>query len=280
MQELAERAIKIKEGKMADEVLFETDGHVAIITLNRPQVHNAVNPEMSAALKKAYHQFRDDRNLRVAVLTGAGEKAFTAGADLKVMASRANIDPAENYWWPYVDEDAHLISGYVEVWKPVIAAVNGYCYAEGLNIISSITDIRYAADTATFCYAEILRGFSGTGYGIENLVRQVPYAIAMDWLLSGKVFNAEEAYRFGLVNEVVPLAQVKDRAIKKAHEIAKLPPIAVRALKEVIIRGLDMDRPNAIRFANTVGVMTRFTEDAKEGPRAFVEKREPEYKGR
>ncbi len=259
---------------MADEVLFETDGHVAVITLNRPQVHNAVNPEMASALRAAYQQFRDDRNLRVAVLTGAGEKAFTAGADLKVMASNANIDPAENYWWPPVD------SGYVEVWKPVVAAVNGYCYAEGLNILSHITDIRIASDTATFCYAEILRGFSGTGYAIENLVRQVPYAIAMDWLLSGKVFNAEEAHRYGLVNEVVPLSQVKDRAIEKAQEISKLAPIAVRAIKEVVVRGLSMDLPNAIRFANTVGIMTRFTEDAKEGPRAFVEKRDPVYKGR
>ncbi len=258
---------------MANEVLYETKGHVAIITMNRPEAHNAVNSELGLALRAAYRQFRDDRNLRAAVLTGAGEKAFTAGADLKRMATRESGDFADSYWWPTGDPA-------VEVWKPVIAAVNGYCYAEGLNILCGQTDIRIASDTATFCYAEILRGFSGTGVAIELLPRQVAYAKAMEWLLLGKVFNAQEALQSGLVNEVVPLAKVKQRAIEVAEQVSALAPIAVRAIKEAVVRGMSMDVPNAMRFANTIGTLTRYTEDAREGPRAFTEKRPPVYKGR
>ncbi|MBI4198038.1 MAG: enoyl-CoA hydratase/isomerase family protein [Chloroflexi bacterium] len=259
---------------MANEVIVETKGHVAIITMNRPEAHNAVNAEVGAGLRAAFRQFRDDRNLRAAVLTGAGEKAFTAGADLKRMAQRESGDFADSFWWPSGE------SGYVEVWKPVIAAVNGYCYAEGLNLLCGLTDIRISSDTATYCYAEILRGFSGTGVAIELLPRQVPYAKAMEWLLMGKVFNAQEAYQAGLVNEVVPLAKVKQRAVEVAEQIAALAPVAVRALKEAAVRGLSLDVPNAMRLANTIGVLTRYTEDAREGPRAFAEKRPPVYKGR
>ncbi len=258
---------------MAQEVTYETRGHIAIITMNRPEVHNAVSPEVSAGLRQAFRDYRDDRNLRAAVLTGAGERAFTAGADLKRMAQRQSGDYSDGFWWPPTD------SGYVEVFKPVIAAVNGYCYAEGLNLLCGLTDIRISSDTATYCYAEILRGFSGTGVAIQYLPRQVPYAKAMEWLLSGKVFNAQEALDAGLVNEVVPLAQTMARAVEVAEQIATLAPIAVRALKEAVVRGISIDVPNAIRFANTIGVLTRYTEDAREGPRAFAEKRPPVYTG-
>ena len=259
---------------MADEITYETSGRVAIITMNRPAVHNAVNPAMSAGLRAAFGKFREDRELWAAVLTGAGDRAFTAGADLKVMAARSSGDFSDSYWWPPEDR------GHVEVYKPVVAAVNGYCYAEGLNLLCAITDIRIVSESATFCYAEVLRGFSGTGYAIELLPRQVPYVKAMEWLLTGKVFDAQEAYRAGLVNEVVPLAQVKDRALEVAQQFASLPPIAVRAIKEAVVRGTSMDLPNAISFANSLGVLTRYTQDAREGPQAFTEKRPPVYKGR
>ena len=149
-----------------------------------------------------------------------------------------------------------------------------------MNLMCSTADIRICADTATFCYAEILRGFSGAGPAIALLPRQVPYAKAMEWLLMGKVFGADEAYRAGLVNEVVPLSQVKERAIEVAQQLSGLAPIAVRALKEAVVRGISMDTTNAIKFANTIGVLTRYTEDAREGPRAFAEKRPAVYTGR
>lgn len=260
---------------MANEVLYDTDGHVAIITMNRPEKHNAMSPEVIQQIREGFAQAKEDRNIRAVVLTGAGERAFSAGADLMHMAHREPGDFGDSYWWP------PRPSGWSEgLYKPVVAAINGYCYAAAMNLMCSATDIRIASDTATFCYAEVLRGFSGAGPAIALLPRQVPYALAMEWLLTGKVFNAEDAYRAGLVNEVVPLNQVKTRAIEVAHDLAKLAPIAVRAIKEAVMRGLSMDTPNAIQFANTIGVLTRYTEDAREGPRAFAEKRPPVYKGR
>ena len=259
---------------MPEEVLYETDGHVAIITLNRPEKHNAINEAVGDGLREGLSQAKNDRNVRAVVLTGAGDRAFSAGADLMRMSQRASGDFADSFWWPprqgsYGDD----------FYKPVIAAINGYCYAAAMNIMCSVTDIRIASDTATFCYAEILRGFSGAGAAIGLLPRQVPYAKAMEWLLTGKVFDAHEAHRAGLVNEVVPLAEVKQRAIAMAHEISSLAPIAIRALKEAVVRGISMDVGNAVRLANAIGVLTRYTDDAREGPRAFTEKRPPVYTG-
>jgi E-phenylitaconyl-CoA hydratase len=258
---------------MSNAVLVETQGHVTVITLNRPEAHNAVTPEVAKGLQEALLNFREDPEARVAVLTGAGDKAFTAGADLKLMAGRTPQDYLIDWFRTFRDR-------LPEVWKPVIGAVNGLCYAEGMNILVALTDIRIASDAARFCYAEVLRGHSGAGEAVEWLPRQVPYAIAMEWLLRGKVFGADEALQYGLVNEVVAVDRVKPRALELAREMAQLAPLALRALKESVVRGLSMDLPNAVRLAYTLGVLNRFTEDAAEGPRAFTEKRAPAYTGR
>lgn len=258
---------------MSNAVLAETRGHVTVITLNRPEVHNAVDPDVANGLREALERFREDPEARVAVLTGAGDKAFTSGADLKRMAARSKEDYLLEWFRTYRDR-------LPEVWKPVIGAVNGLCYAEGMNLLVGLTDLRVASDTARFCYAEVLRGHSGAGEAIEWLPRQVPYAIAMEWLLRGKVFGADEALQYGLVNEVVTIDRVKPRALEIAAQIAELAPLAVRALKESAVRGLSMDLPNAVRLAYTLGVLNRFTEDAAEGPRAFRDKRPPVYKGK
>ena len=259
---------------MANEVLLEVQGHVALITMNRPQVHNAVDPAMAQGLRDAFLRLRDDPDLRVGVLTGAGERAFTAGADLKVMAGRTPSDLLQEFF------QRPPGGRYVDLYKPVVAAVNGYCYAEGLNLLTGLTDIRIASERATFCYAEVLRGFSGMGEAIQWLPRQVPYAVAMDWLLTGRVFDAQEALRYGLVSAVAPPDQVKQRALEVAHHLAGLAPLALRTLKEAVLRGLSLDVPNAIKLTNALGTLNRFTEDAQEGPRAFAEKRPPRYRGR
>lgn len=260
---------------MADDVLYEIDGHVAIITMNRPEKHNAMNPEVIQGVRDGFARARADRTVRAVVLTGAGDRAFSAGADLVRMAQREPADFDDAFWWPSQPGD-----WAVDFYKPVVAAINGYCYAAAMNLMCSTADIRIAADTATFCYAEVLRGFSGAGPAIALLPRQVPYAVAMEWLLTGKVFTAADACRAGLVNEVVPLGQVKPRAMQLAHDLSKLAPIAVRAIKEAVVRGLSMDMPNAVKFANTIGALTRHSADAHEGPRAFAEKRPPVYTGR
>lgn len=263
---------------MSDTVLLEINNNVAIITMNRPEKHNAINEEMRNCLRETFEKVRLDNQVRVVVLTGAGDKAFTAGADLVNMSKGNEQSVNQHFWSP--TNIVGVASGYPDTFfKPVIAAVNGYCYADGVNILCQTTDIRIASETSTFCYAEILRGFSGAGPAIANLPRQVSYAKAMEWLLTGKVFDANEAMQFGLVNEVVPLKNTKSRAIELAHQISQLAPLAVRSLKEAIIRGLSMDLPNAVQFANTLSTLTRYTEDAKEGPRAFAEKRKPEFKG-
>ena len=260
---------------MSDEVLYEIDGHVAIITLNRPEKHNAMNPDLIKLLRETFNKANRDRNIRSVVLTGAGDRAFYAGADLIHMATRESEDFGESFWWPEQPR------GWApEFYKPVVAAINGYCYAAAMNLMCEATDIRICADSATFCYAEVLRGFSGAGPALGLLPRQVPYAKAMEWLMMGKVFGSEEAHLAGLINEVVPLDQVKTRALEVAKELAKLAPIAVRAIKESVVNGISMDTPNAVKYASTVGVLTKYTKDAIEGPKAFAEKREPKYEGR
>jgi E-phenylitaconyl-CoA hydratase len=260
---------------MSDVVLYEIEGHVATITMNRPEKHNAMSPDVIKGVKESFARANADREVRAILLTGAGERAFSAGADLVHMAGREPRDFGDHFWWP--PQPTSWAEG---VYKPVVAAINGYCYAAAMNLMCVATDIRIASDTATFCYAEVLRGFSGAGPALALLPRQVPYALGMEWLLTGKVFSAQDAYRGGLVNEVVPLADVKRRAMAVAQDLSKLAPIAVRAIKEAVQRSLSMDTANAIQYANTIGVLTRYTEDAQEGPRAFAEKRPPQYKGR
>ena len=260
---------------MSEEVLYEVDGHVAIITLNRPEKHNAMNPDLIKLLRETFNKANHDRNIRSVVLTGAGDRAFSAGADLIHMATRESSDFGESFWWPEQPK------GWApDFYKPVVAAINGYCYAAAMNLMCEATDIRICADSATFCYAEVLRGFSGAGPALGLLPRQVPYAKAMEWSMMGKVFGSEEAHLAGLINEVVPLGEVKSRALEVARELAKLAPIAVRAIKESVVNGISMDTPNAVKYANTVGVLTKYTKDAIEGPKAFAEKREPKYEGR
>ncbi len=259
---------------MADEVLFETKGQVAVISINRPEKRNAITPPMQGMLRDAFKRFRDDDDLRVAVLTGAGDKAFTAGADLKDIGGR-DLDVRRMRFWRSNPEER-----YLQVYKPVVAAINGYCYGDGLNLLCAMTDIRIASDTATFSYAEVRFGFSGNGGALQWLPRQVPYAKAMEWLLTGKVFDAQEALQAGLINEVVPLARVQERALELAQQLAKLPPLTLRAVKEAVVRGLSMAVPDAIQFSYALESILYTTDDAVEGPQAFAEKREPLFKGR
>lgn len=259
---------------MVDEVLFETKGKVAVITINRPEKRNAITPGMQGLLRSAFKEFRDNDELRVAVLTGSGDKAFTAGADLKDIEGR-DLDIRRMRFYQSNPEDR-----YVSVYKPVVAAVNGFCYGDGLNLLCAMTDIRVASDTATFSYAEVRFGFSGNGGALQWLPRQIPYVKAMEWLLMGKTFAADEALQAGLVNEVVPLEKVKERALEIADQLALLPPLTLRSVKEAVVRGLAMSVPDAIQFSFALESLLYTTEDAVEGPKAFAEKRDPVFKGR
>jgi E-phenylitaconyl-CoA hydratase len=217
---------------------------------------------------------RDDDEIHVAIVTGAGERSFTTGADLKSVIGK----PAElaDLW--LTQKDALLNRG-LEVWKPVIAAINGFCLGGGMTLMLA-TDIRIAAANATFGLSEVKRGIIAANGGTQRILAQVPYAIGMEMLLVGDTFDAETAARWGLVNKVVPAAELMATARDYARRIAANGPLAVRAAKELAVRGQDLDLATGLRMEQLVARLLNASEDVQEGTRAFSEKRAPRFGGR
>ena len=250
-----------------------TDG-IATITINRPERMNAMDAEHYKGLSQAWMRVRDDTAIRVAIITGAGEKAFSAGADLKsFITAPAGLD---EMWLTQRDQ---LLNRGLEVWKPVIAAVNGYCLAGGMTLLLA-TDIRIAAEHATFNIAEVKRGILPGNGGTQRILDQLPYAIGMELLLTGDSIDAQKALHYGLINKVVPKDRLMDEARAMAKKIAANAPLAVQAAKESAVRSREMDRVTGLRFEAVINRMLQFSDDAKEGPKAFAEKRAPNFKGR
>ena len=258
---------------MAIDIQVSADG-VALITINRPERLNAMDAEHYQALSKAWCTVRDDAAIRVAIITGAGEKSFTTGADIKSFLT-APTDLSE-MWLTQRDQ---LLNRGLEVWKPIIAAVNGYCLGGGMTLMLA-TDIRIAATHATFNLAEVKRGVIPGNGGTQRVLDQLPYAIAMEMLLTADGIDADTAARWGLVNKVVPQAALLDTAYAYARKIAANAPLAVQAAKELAVRSREMDRTTGLRFEAVINRMLSMTEDAKEGPAAFAAKRPPNFKGR
>jgi enoyl-CoA hydratase/carnithine racemase len=250
-----------------------TDG-IATVTINRPERMNAMDAEHYKGLSQAWMRVRDDGAIRVAIVTGAGEKSFSAGADIKsFLTSPAGLD---EMWLTQRDQ---LLNRGLEVWKPVIAAVNGYCLAGGMTLLLG-TDIRVAAEHATFNIAEVKRGILPGNGGTQRILDQLPYAIGMELLLTGDGMDAKTALHYGLINKVVPKEQLMETARTYAKKIAANAPLAVQAAKEMAVRSREMDRTTGLRFEAVINRLLQFTEDAKEGPAAFAEKRPPNFKGR
>jgi E-phenylitaconyl-CoA hydratase len=247
---------------------------VALITINRPERLNAMDAEHYQALSRAWCTVRDDPEIRVAIITGAGEKSFTTGADIKSFLT-APPDLSE-MWMTQRDQ---LLNRGLEVWKPIIAAVNGYCLGGGITLMLA-TDIRIAVPHATFNLAEVKRGVIPGNGGTQRVLEQLPYPIAMDLLLTGDMMDAETAARWGLINRVVPKEQLLATAYDYARKIAANAPLAVQAAKELAVRSREMDRVTGLRFEAVINRMLSMTEDAKEGPAAFAAKRAPQFKGR
>jgi E-phenylitaconyl-CoA hydratase len=209
----------------------------------------------------------------VAILSGAGDRAFSAGADLKEM--REAREAGEDFWVP--PQARGSIEPELRVYKPVIAAINGHCLGGGLTLALSC-DIRIASNNATFGYLEILRGIPTTN-GALRLPRAVPLGIALELLLTGDRIDAQEAYRVGLVNRLAPLAELIPTAEAIANKIMDNAPLAVRVTKELAIKGLAMSYEEGLRLGEAMRQIVKGSEDAKEGPRAFAEKRKPIWKG-
>ena len=254
-------------------LLYEKKERIAYITLNRPEALNALNPDVIQELSQALTDFRDDSQLLVAIITGAGERAFCAGADIATTIPM--LKGMRGEWWRL---PATIFRG-LDVWKPIIAAINGHALGGGLELALSC-DIRIAAEKATFGVPEVTLGLIPGFGGTQRLPRVIPTAIAAEMLLTGRSINAQEAYRIGLVNKVVPLPELMPAAEEMANRLCQLPPLAVRAAKEAMLRGLDLTLEEGLRLETKIEDFVMSTEDADEGPKAFLEKRKPVFKGR
>lgn len=253
---------------------LELKDGVAVITINRPDRLNAMDADHYRGLSEAWSRVRDDAEIRVAIVTGAGERAFTVGADIKSFV--ANPAGLEEMWLTQKDQ---LLNRGLEVWKPVIAAVNGLCLGGGMTLLFA-TDIRVAAEHATFSLAEVKRGVIAGNGGTQRVLRQLPYAIGMEMLLTGDPIDAAAAAQWGLVNNVVPPAKLMEAAMDYAQRIARNAPLAVQASKELAIRSRDLDLASGLRMEQLVNRMLQFSEDAAEGPAAFAQKRPARFRGR
>ena len=257
-----------------DLVLVETRGHVAVITLNRPEVLNAINPPLGAALTDAVARFRDHPDLWVAILTGAGERAFCAGADLKWRAQHEDQVRAHHG----LGNQPRFTSPQFGCWKPIIAAVNGYAVGGGLELAMAC-DVIVAAEHAQVGLPEPRRGLVADAGGVQRLIRRVPWNVAMGMILTGRLISAAEAYRVGLVNEVVPKDQLFVAAERWAAEILECSPLAVQASKQAAIQGADWPLEVAMSRNYTLHQRLWQSADFIEGPRAFAEKRKPVWTG-
>jgi E-phenylitaconyl-CoA hydratase len=256
-------------------IRYEKDGRIATIAINRPEAMNAMDRDTSRELAEAFQDFDQDEQLRVAILTGAGDKAFSAGADLKKMYGRAEDGNIRELW---DTERQWRLGQRLQVWKPIIAAINGYCLAGGLELAMGC-DIRIASETASFGCPEVRWGILH-GYGALRLPKTIPLSAAMELLLTGERITAQEAYRLGIVSRVVPPAELMPTARRLAEKICANGPLAVRVTKELAWRGLEMSLEEGLRLYAALGALVRASEDAREGPRAFAEKRQPQFKGR
>ncbi len=268
----------------APGLLYEKRDGIAYITFNRPEVRNAMNSEVMVRLAEAWLDFEADDAARVAIITGAGDKAFSAGADLgRLIPLFTGARQPEDEWDRRLMEDRGLQGVALlrthPLYKPVIAAINGFCLAGGTELIQA-TDIRIAAPHATFGLSEVKRAIVPAGGSLVRLARQIPYAKAMEILLTGEAMTAQEAHRIGLVNYVVPADELMASAERFARVIASNGPVAVRKIKEAVLRTSGVPLEDAYRIENECAREVMMSEDAKEGPRAFMEKRAPQYKGR
>ena len=258
---------------MADDtrILYEKRNRIAYVTLNRPEAMNAIDPDMSVRLLEIFTDFRDSDDAWVAIFTGTGDRAFCTGADLKAMGAKSSPKA-------YGVAFGGITRGF-KTWKPIITAVNGYALGGGLEL-ALFSDIRICSENAQFGLPEVRWAIMPNAGDTTRLPRAIPQAIAMKLILTGGRLSAKEALQYGLVSDVVP----RDQLIAKAEEIANAilanGPLAVRAVKEAVLRGLDMPVDDALEFSYYLGRFIGTSEDSKEGPKAFAEKRTPNFQAR
>jgi enoyl-CoA hydratase len=251
-------------------IKYEKQDHVAVITIDRPDAHNSLTVEMLLGIEEAMSEFDSDPDLWIGILTASGDKAFSSGLDLKEAAPLLTGGDALGF------EDTTKRQ-FSDVFKPIICAVNGYCIAGGMEMLLG-TDIRIAAEHATFGLGEVRWGLVPLGGTHIRLPAQIPWAMAMQLLLTGKPIDAKRAYEVGLINQVVPAAELMSTAMDQAQKLCRNGPLAMKTAKEIAVRALGLESGFVLEKA--LGQKVLSSEDAKEGPRAFAEKRPPKFTGR
>jgi crotonobetainyl-CoA hydratase len=263
--------------KFDDAVLVERRGPVMIVTINRPETRNAVNAAVHIGIGEALEEADANAEIRAVIVTGAGDAAFCAGADLKAGARGESIEPPDprRQAWGFAGYVRHHIS------KPTIAAVNGFAIGGGTEIVLA-SDLAIASDRAVFGLSEVKLGVWAGAGGAFRLAAQLPSKIAMELLLTGDRLEVDRALRLGLINVVVPHAELLDRALNLANRIAANAPLSVQAHKRIargIVDGEIVGEAAAWSLSDREGAALLHTDDAREGPRAFAERRTPRFRG-
>lgn len=267
------------------DLLYEKRDGIATITLNRPERRNAFSPESIIRLAEAWIDYRDDDDMRVAILTGAGDKAFCAGGDLGTLLPlfTGAKKPDDEWSEKLMGDLGHYMSTALlrpfELYKPIISAVNGFALAGGCELLQA-TDIRIASTNASFGLTETQRGLVPGAGSMVRLPRQIPYCKAMEILMTGDAISAEDALSIGFINDVVPPDRLLPRAMEFADRLKRNAPVAVAAIKEAVLRTSGVPLEEAYGIEAEISARVTQTEDAREGPRAFMEKREPVFTGR
>lgn len=252
---------------------YEKKGRIAIVTINRPERMNALHPPASFELHEIWDDFERDPDLWVGILTGAGDKAFSAGNDLRFTAEHGQNMVR------FAESGFGGIASRTTCWKPILAAVNGFALGGGFEMALAC-DIIVAADHARLGLPEPRVGLMAGAGGVHRLPRMIPHKIAMGYILTGRHMTAQEAHRLGVVNEVVPLAELIPTTLRWASEILECAPLSIRASKQAALMGLGHPVDLALRMTCTEVDKMRRSEDTVEGPRAFAEKRKPNWQGR
>ena len=257
-----------------ENLLLERDGAIAVVTINRPKVLNALNAQTIDELRRVMLELRMDAEVRAIVLTGAGEKSFVAGADINELAVQTPTSGRE-----HALAGQHVFDVIENLGKPVIAAINGFALGGGCELAMACT-LRIAADSARIGQPEINLGLLPGYAGTQRLPRLVGKGRAMEMMLTGAPIGAEEAQRIGLVNRVVPAAALMEQARALAHQLASSAPIAMRYIINAVNKGVEMGFAEACQYEATLFGLVASTDDMREGTKAFLEKRKAVFKGR
>ena len=252
---------------------YQKEGKIAIFTLNRPEALNAIDPESAGELSRALIDFKDDDELWVGIITGAGDRAFSVGADIETMLTEMKKTRGQP------SADPPTIMRGLSIWKPIIAAINGAALGGGLEVALAC-DLRIASENATFGVPEVTLGLIPGWGGTQRLPRVIPLAKAAELLLTGRPINAQEAYRIGLVNKVVPFIELMPAAKQMADMLCRPAPLAVRAAKRAMTEGTSLSLGDGLELERTLNDFLVTTKDFEEGCKAFMEKRKAVFEAK